>query len=358
MFKTLKEAQVSGKRVILRADLDVPLKDGQIGEDYRLRALVPTLKYLLNQKARVLIIGHAGRPTSAKASAGKPGMHVVPELSLKPVADYLGDLLGREVEFFDNYSLLFADRKLQPSVARTAPSINYSLALLENLRFWPGEEANDPDFAKKLASIGDLYVNDAFAASHRAHASIAGVPELLPAYAGLRLEEEISHLSGVIEDPERPLVFILGGAKTETKAPLVPAFAAVADAVLLGGRLMFMPELNKIPKVVFPVDDLDTFDIGEKSIHLFTDSIKNAQTVVWNGPMGRWEEERYVAGTRAIAAALAESPAKTIVGGGDTIAALSAFGLLEKMKYISMGGGAMLEFLAGEKLPGLVALDY
>ena len=232
MFKTLKEAQVSGKRVILRADLDVPLKDGQIGEDYRLRALVPTLKYLLNQKARVLIIGHAGRPTSAKASAGKPGMHVVPELSFKPVADYLGDLLGREVEFFDNYSLL---------------SINYSLAMLENLRFWPGEEANDPDFAKKLASIGDLYVNDAFAASHRAHASIAGVSELLPAYAGLRLEEEISHLSGVIEDPERPLVFILGGAKTETKAPLVPAFAAVADAVLLGGRLMFMPELNQIP---------------------------------------------------------------------------------------------------------------
>jgi len=343
MFKTLKEAQVSGKRVILRADLDVPLKDGQIGEDYRLRALVPTLKYLLNQKARVLIIGHAGRPTSAKASAGKPGMHVVPELSLKPVADYLGDLLGREVEFFDNYSLL---------------SINYSLAMLENLRFWPGEEANDPDFAKKLASIGDLYVNDAFAASHRAHASIAGVPELLPAYAGLRLEEEVKELGGVLEKPSRPLVFVLGGAKTETKAPLVPAFAAVADAVLLGGRLMFMPELNKIPKVVFPVDDLDTFDIGEKSIHLFTDSIKNAQTVVWNGPMGRWEEERYVAGTRAIAAALAESPAKTIVGGGDTIAALSAFGLLEKMKYISMGGGAMLEFLAGEKLPGLVALDY
>ena len=343
MFKTLKEAQVSGKRVILRADLDVPLKDGQIGEDYRLRALVPTLKYLLNQKARVLIIGHAGRPTSAKASAGKPGMHVVPELSLKPVADYLGDLLGREVEFFDNYSLL---------------SVNYSLAMLENLRFWPGEEANDPDFAKKLASIGDLYVNDAFAASHRAHASIAGVPELLPAYAGLRLEEEVKELGGVLETRCRLLVFVLGGAKTETKAPLVPAFAAVADAVLLGGRLMFMPELNKIPKVVFPVDDLDTFDIGEKSIHLFTDSIKNAQTVVWNGPMGRWEEERYVAGTRAIAAALAESPAKTIVGGGDTIAALSAFGLLEKMKYISMGGGAMLEFLAGEKLPGLVALDY
>ena len=344
MFKTLKEAEIAGKRVILRADLDVPLKDGKIGEDYRLKALLPTLKYLLENGARVLIIGHAGRPTTAKASADKPGMHFVLELSLKPVADYLGKLLGQEVSFLET---------IQP-INKSANQ----LFLLENLRFWEGEDANDPDFAKQLADLGDLYVNDAFAASHRAHASIAGIPNYLPAYAGLRLEEEVKELGGVLENPARPLLFVLGGAKTETKAPLVPAFAAVADSVLLGGRLMFMPELEKIPKVVFPVDDLDTFDIGPGSVKKFTEIINDAKTVVWNGPLGKWEEERYAVGTRAIAEALANHPGKTVVGGGDTIAALSAFGLLEKMKYVSMGGGAMLEFLAGEKLPGLVALGY
>ena len=334
MINSLKDVQLNGKRVILRADLDVPLENGKVGEDYRLKALLPTLNYLIDNGARVLIIGHAGRP-EGKAD---------PALSLRPVASYFEELLGKPVQFLET---------IQP--------INQSanqLLLLENLRFWPGEEANDLDFAKKLAELGDIYVNDAFAASHRAHASIAGISNYLPAYAGLRLEEEVKELGGVLENPARPLVFVLGGAKTETKAPLVSAFAEVADTVLLGGRLMFMPELKEIPKVVFPVDDLDTFDIGEKSIPLFTDSIKNAQTVVWNGPLGKWEDGRYVAGTRAVAEALANHPGKTVVGGGDTIAALSAFGLLEKMKYISMGGGAMLEFLAGQELPGLKALGY
>ncbi|OGC38253.1 hypothetical protein A2155_02935 [candidate division WWE3 bacterium RBG_16_52_45] len=335
MLKILKEAEVAGNRVILRADLDVPLEDGKVGEDYRLKALLPTLSYLLERNAEIIIIGHLGRPD------GKEN----PDFSLKPVSTRLSELLGKSIDFL-------------PQITPNPSGLIPKLAMLDNLRFWEGEESNDPDFAKKLSSLGDIYVNDAFAASHRAHASIAGIPELLPSYAGLRLEEEISHLSGVIENPERPLVFILGGAKTETKAPLVPAFAKVADQVLIGGLLMFDHSLEKISRTVFPVDAVETFDVGPESVKKFTQIIKDAKTVVWNGPMGKWEDNRYELGTRAIAEVLAESPAKTIVGGGDTIAALSAFGLLEKMKYVSMGGGAMLEFLAGKKLPGLSALGY
>ena len=332
-MKILKEAELSGKRVLLRGDLDVPIKDGEVGEDYRIKALVPTLNYLLENRAQVLIIGHAGRPE------GK----LNPALSLKPIADWFSKELGEKVGFFE-------DLRIGESENRAS--------VLENLRFWEGEEENDPKFAQELAELGDLYVNDSFAASHRAHASIAGVPQHLPAYAGLRLAEEVKELGGVLENPERPLVFILGGAKTETKAPLVSNFAEVADSVLLGGLLMFDQSLRKITRAVFPVDAVETFDIGPETEKKFTEIVKNAKTVVWNGPMGKWEDDKYAAGTRAVAKSLAEHPGKTIVGGGDTIAALSAFGLLEKMGYVSMGGGAMLEFLAGQKLPGLVALGY
>lgn len=334
MLKTLKEAEVSGKRVLLRADLDVPIEDGKVGEDYRLKALLPTLEFLIEEEARVLVIGHAGRPE------GRPD----PRLSLKPVADCLTKLLDKEIEFFSK-----------------PPAIGYQLSavsMLENLRFWPGEERNDPAFAKELASLADFYVNESFAASHRAHASTFGVPKHLPAYAGLRLEREVKELEGVLEDPARPLVFILGGAKTETKAPLVPAFAKVADRILLGGLLMFERSLEKISRVIFPVDAVETFDIGSESVKKFTKIIRDAKTVVWNGPLGKWEDPRYASGTRGIAEELASAVAKTIVGGGDTIAALSAFGLLDKMSYVSLGGGAMLEFLAGKKLPGLTALGY
>ena len=332
-MKILKEAELSGKRVLLRGDLDVPIKDGEVGEDYRIKALVPTLNYLLENRAQVLIIGHAGRPE------GK----LNPALSLKPIADWFSKELGEKVGFFE-------DLRIGESENRAS--------VLENLRFWEGEEENDPKFAQELAELGDLYVNDSFAASHRAHASIAGVPQHLPAYAGLRLAEEVKELGGVLENPERPLVFILGGAKTETKAPLVSNFAEVADSVLLGGLLMFDQSLRKITRAVFPVDAVETFDIGPETEKKFTEIVKNAKTVVWNGPMGKWEDDKYAAGTKAVAKSLAEHPGKTIVGGGDTIAALSAFGLLEKMGYVSMGGGAMLEFLAGKELPGLKALGY
>ncbi|OGC54693.1 hypothetical protein A2797_02305 [candidate division WWE3 bacterium RIFCSPHIGHO2_01_FULL_48_15] len=344
-MRLIREADLNGKKVLVRADLDVPIEKGIVGEDYRLKALLPTLKYLLENGASVLIIGHLGRPE------GKPD----PALSLEPVAKRLSELLGQKIKFSPDYSLITNHNREIARFGVTKPS--YSLAMLENLRFWPGEEANDLDFAKKLSALGDIYVNEAFA-SHRAHASIVLVPKLLPSYAGLRLEQEILHLSGVIENPARPLVFILGGAKTEIKKPLIADFAKIADRVLLGGLLMFDKELEKIPNVVFPVDSADGSDIGPETIKLFASITKEAKTVVWNGPLGIWEDNRFELGTRAIAEELALLPGKTIVGGGDTIAAISAFGLLDKMSYVSLGGGAMLEFLAGKKLPALAALGY
>ena len=342
-MKSVKEADVSGKRVILRADLDVPLErqqsaDGRqqfiVADDTRLKALLPTLQYLLANKAKsILIIGHLGRPEGKRD----------PKFSLSPVATRLQELVGQEVSFLQDY---------QQSAS------NSRLALLENLRFWPEEEGNDPSFSRRLAALGDLYVNDSFSTSHRKHASIVGIPKYLPAYAGCQLEEEVKQLGGVLGNPARPLVFVMGGAKPETKEPLVFGFAKIADKVLLGGLLMFSHKLEGIPNVVSPVDAVDVYDIGPKSIDLFVAAIRGAKTVVWNGPLGKWEEKKYEKGTRAVAEALAILPAKTIVGGGDTIAALNAFGLLGKMGYVSLGGGAMLEFLAGKELPGLEALDY
>ncbi len=235
---------------------------------------------------------------------------------------------------------------------------------MDNLRFCAEENIDDkPEklakthLVKRLSPLFDMYVNDAFA-SHRAHASIASVPKLLPSYAGFRLEEEVKELGKILANPERPLVFILGGAKIEIKRPLVPDFAKIADKVLLGGLLMFEKELEGTPKVVFPVDSVNSSDIGPATIKLFVGMIKEAKTVVWNGPVGIWEDNRYELGTRAIAEELALLSCKKVVGGGDTIAAISAFGLLSKMGYVSLGGGAMLEFLAGKKLPGLEALHY
>ncbi len=353
MLKTLKEAKgrsfhslvfagakIAGKRVILRTDLDVPLTGGEVGEDYRLAAPVPTLNFLLKKGARVLLIGHAGRPE------GKPD----PKFSLRPVAVRLSEILGREVEFFSDFESLGGWKG--------------SLGMLENLRFWEGKSL-DPardeeaqEFAKRLAGLGEIYVNESFANSHRDHASISGVPRFLPSFAGFHLLKEVAELEGVLESPKRPLLFVLGGVKTETKVPLVADFAKIADLVLLGGRLIFEPSLKRIEKVMFPVDAVETFDIGPRSAALFSEKIKEAQTVVWSGPVGKWEEEKYAEGTRAVAEAVAANPGKTIVGGGDTIAAVGAFGLLGKIKYVSMGGGAMLEFLAGKKLPGLEALGY
>ena len=332
MLKTIEGANLSGKKVILRADLDVPIAEGEVKDDYRLQALLPTLKYLLGRKAKVLVVGHVGRPE------GKRDL----QFSLRPITTHLSRLLGEEITFVKDIN----------------SEAKFSLMMLENLRFWPGEEKNNSAFAKKLASRGDIFVNEAFAASHREHASIVGLAEHLPSYVGLHFAQEVKELGGVLENPDRPLIFILGGAKTETKVSLVKDFAKVADRILLGGLLMFHNELEGIPKVLFPVDAVETYDIGPKSIKLFLEEIGRARTIVWNGPLGKWEDKPYSRSTQVIAGELAKADARTVVGGGDTIAALSAFGHLEGMDYISLGGGAMLEFLAGKKLPGLEALGY
>jgi phosphoglycerate kinase len=320
----LSDFNLQDKKVLVRCDLDVPLKDGVVEDDSRLRECLPTIKYLLEQGTSAILMGHLGRPESK----------VVEELRMGPVAQKLLELLNSKLktqssklEKFDGYQL------------------DDNLFLLENLRFYPGEENNDPEFARQLASLGDFFINEAFATSHRAHASIVGVPQLLPHCAGLHFIEEVENLSKVIENPKRPLVFIIGGAKPETKLPFVEDFKKKADFVLVGGKLAGRSDLTE-----------DGLDINLEAIEKFKKIIKTAGTIVWNGPMGKYEDQGYERGTLEIAKAIIESSAFKIVGGGDTIAALTKFGLLDKMDYISTGGGAMLEFLAKSTLPGIDAL--
>lgn len=337
-MKSVKEAEVGGKKVLLRADLDVPLKNGEVVDNFRIEAALPTVRYLVKNKAKVIIAAHLGRPE------GK----VVEKLRLDSVTKKLRGYL---------------------------PAIHKDVLFLENLRFHHGETSNDPAFAKELASLADIYVNDCFATSHREHASIVGVPQLLPSYAGLQLEKEIMMLlflrsgkSKVLERSERflyniitntkgPMLFIVGGAKGETKAPLVKKLSKVADKILLGGTLMFEKSLEEIPNIVFPVDAVGTKDIGPETVKMFVEEIKKAKTIVWNGPLGVVNTQKFEVGTRKIAEALTESSGYTVVGGGDTVAALTRFGLRDKIDFVSTGGGAMLQFLAEGTLPGLEALE-
>lgn len=373
---------VFGKTVFLRADVDIPISSSElrtqnlelIEDDTRLLAWMPTLKYLLTHGAKVIIGGHLGRPSGIDKS-----------LSLEPIAMWLNchhDTTKTKVGEFEGWR------------------INDSIFLLENLRFYKGEEENDREFAKKLASIADMYVNDAFAASHRAHASIVGVPKYLPHFAGFRLEKEIEALSKVLENPDRPLVVIVGGAKIETKLPLVEKMHDFADYVLVGGKIAQETEallkvqhekLGDIKSVLLVADlNQDRTDITPKSIENFLQIISLAKTIVWNGPVGmikskikspaRGEARSPRAsgdarrgeaagqrrqkskvdteeGTRELTKGIVKSGAYTVVGGGDTIAFLKRIGLVDKFSFVSTGGGAMLEFLSGSTLPGLQALE-
>lgn len=330
-----------GKKVLVRADLDAPLLRQDFGgqalieDDARIKESLPTIKYLLERGASVILMGHLGRPE------GK----VVEELRMLPVAQDLSSKFKVQ------------SSKLQCKVQNfDAYKITENLILLENLRFYPGEENNDSGFAKELASLGDFYVNEAFATSHRAHASIVGVPKLLPHAAGLHFAREVENLSKIIENSQRPLVVIIGGTKAETKLPMLEEFTKKADWVLVGGTLA-KGNIEEKPQNVLSANlTNDGFDINEESIEKFSGIIKAAGTIVWNGPMGKYEDEKWEAGTREIAQAITDSSAFKVVGGGDTIAALTKFGLLDKMDYISTGGGAMLEFLAKGTLPGIDAL--
>lgn len=340
-LKEVQDSKIEGKKVLLRVDLDVPIESSKITDDSRLEAWFPALEYLLQNKASVIIAGHLGRPQGKEEKS-----------SLLPIAHWIGSKVGSKPQ--DANFGEFPGWKLTESVC-----------ILENLRFFPGEEENDPEFAKKLASLAQIYVNDAFASSHRAHASIVGVTKYLPSFAGLRLQKEVEELSKAIDNPKRPLTIIIGGAKIETKLPLVEKMYSFADYVLVGGEIA--EETKVLAKVsheklsgkksVLLVADLttDREDISENSTQNFIQVINTSKTIVWNGPMGEFEKF-FDLGTREIAKAIANSNAYTIVGGGDTLAFLRKEDLLSEFSFVSTGGGAMLEFLAGEKLPGIEAL--
>ena len=331
-MKSVKEAEVFGKRVVVRCDFDVPIKEGKIVDDTRINDSIPTLKYLLDKGAKLVLISKMGRPKFRD-----------PNLSFKLILPEVSEKLGREVVIKDSIEGGFSEE----------------VVLLENIRFWPEEEKNDPEFSKKLASVGDIYVNECFATSHRTDASIVGIPEILPAFAGLNLIKEVIELEKILENHEKPLIAIIGGAKIETKLPAIYNLAKVSDTVLVGGILMFEVGGQTLPEnVVIAPDDIDQKDIGPKSVDTFSKIIQGAKTIVWNGPMGVFEEEKYSDGTKRVAEAVALADAHTIVGGGDTIAAMEKYNLLGKIDYVSSGGGAMLDFLSGKKLPGLIALDY
>jgi phosphoglycerate kinase len=397
---SVRDAQVKGRRVLVRVDFNVPLADPAPGreaeevrrvvaDDMRIRAALPTLELLRERGAALILMSHLGRPQ------GK----VDPALSMAPVARRLGELLGTEVKL--------ASGVIEGDVDLTCGALGPGdVLLLENVRFEPGEIENDPKLAENLATLADLFVNDAFGAAHRAHASTEGVAHYIPGYAGLLLEKEVTELSAVVEAPQRPLVVVLGGAKVSDKVGVIDRFLEVADKILIGGAMAFSffraqgkavgnslcddesvkaagEALAKAAEseceLVLPVDlvlgrefsaetetdELDGvevpdgwmgLDVGPRTADLYGKAVTAAGTVLWNGPMGAFELEPFAAGTKAVAEAVAAAPGTTVIGGGDSVAAIRKFGLEDRVDWLSTGGGASLELLEGKKLPGVEAL--
>ena len=390
-MKSIKDLQVAEKRVIVRCDFNVPLdNNGNIVDDFRIRQSLPTISYLSQNKAKVILISHLGRPKIGfLAKADKK------RYSLAQVAERLAYLLSKKVFFVRDCQ----GRKVKEAIDKMKGG---EVVLLENLRFYKGEEANDEKFAKSLASLGDIYVNDAFSVCHREHASIVSLPKLLPSAAGFSLEKEVKILLDVIKKPKRPLVVIIGGKKLNTKIAVIKKLLEISDHLLLGGqianailtgkgivvgRFLEQGELAKEvsdiqltnPKLHLPVDAIvglsnldkgyihkvavgkvrseeEIYDIGSETIRIFSDIINAGKTVLWNGPLGYVEDQRFVNGSFSIADVIIRSGAFSIVGGGDTSAFLEKYGLRERFSHVSTGGGAMLEFLVKETLPGIEAL--
>ena len=386
---SVRDADVEGRRVLVRVDFNVPLEEGAVADDTRIRAALPTIELLRERRGAVILASHLGRPEDRE-----------PELSLGPVASRLSDVLGVEVPL--------AAGLVGPEVEGQASALaEGELLLLENSRFEPGETANDPGLAKALAALADVYANDAFGAAHRAHATTEGVAHLLPAYAGLLLEREVRELTAVRDDPARPLCVVLGGAKVSDKIGVLERFLEVADRVLIGGAMCFaffraqgigtgdslvetegvelaeralaqaegsscelwLPhdlviadgfaadaERREIENTAVP-DGWQGLDVGPRTAHEYAEAIGEGGTVFWNGPMGAFELEPFAAGTRTVAEAVAAAPGTTVVGGGDSVAALTEFGLADRIDWLSTGGGASLELMEGKELPGVEALE-
>ncbi len=388
---TVRDVQVAGKRVLVRVDFNVPVdaRTGAITDDSRIRAALPTIKYLIKHKAKIVLISHLGRP------AGK----AIKEFSLAPVAERLTKILDKKVTFTADC--------VGPEVEKAVAAMKAGdVLLLENLRFHPEEEAGSAEFAKALARLGDVFVNDAFGTSHRAHASIVGIARYLPAVAGLLLEKEINTLSGLLKNPEHPFVSLFGGAKVSDKVGMLKNIMSKVDCLLIGGgmaatflkaksyevgqsaveaesigtaaELMKQTEKSGV-RLILPVDvvvaaeinnnavgkvvpanavprDKKIVDIGPKTMELFTKELEKARTVFWNGPLGVAEIPQFAAGTEKLAKLLPKLKAKTIVGGGSTAEFIDALGLSSKVTFVSTGGGASLEFLGGKQLPGVVSL--
>jgi phosphoglycerate kinase len=384
--KTVRDLDVRGKRVLVRCDFNVPLEAGEITDDRRITEALPTIRFLIDGGAVVILASHLGRPKG-----------VSPEFSLRPVAARLSELLHKEVPLLSDS----VGPAVQAAVQGAKPG---DALLLENVRFHPEEEKNDPEFAKQLASLADVYVNDAFGTAHRAHASTEGVAHILPGVAGFLIEKEIEHLGEAVENPKHPFVAVMGGSKVKDKIALIDSLLPKVDRLIVGGGMVFTffkaqghrignslldadsldyakRLLDENPdKIVLPsdivvaaklADDAETrvvpadgiddgmigADIGPESQRRFAQIIDEAGTVLWNGPMGVFEMLPFEAGTRAVADAMAKCKGTTIVGGGDSAAAVEKFGVADQMSHVSTGGGASLEFLEGKELPGIAALQ-
>ena len=389
--KTVKDIDLKGKKVFVRCDFNVPMDENQnITDNTRIVAALPTIKYLLEQNCKIILASHLGRPKG----------EVKPEFSLKPVAKELSKQLGKEV-------IMANDVIGEDAMTKASNLKEGEIMLLENVRFHREETDNDPEFAKKLASMAEIFVNDAFGTAHRAHASTTGIADYIPGVAGFLIEKELKFLGNAINNPERPFVAILGGAKVSDKIGVIDSLLDKVDTLMIGGGMAYtffkaqgynvgnsLCEVEKTGlalqamekakekgvKLLLPIDtkigkefkpdtesktvawteipdEWEGFDIGEKTIEMFKKELQNAKTVIWNGPLGLFEFEQFAIGTNEIAKTLAELDATTIIGGGDSAAAVTKAGLAHKMTHISTGGGASLEFLEGKKLPGIECLQ-
>ncbi|MBP5551909.1 MAG: phosphoglycerate kinase [Spirochaetales bacterium] len=391
VLNTIREADLKNKRVLIRVDFNVPLKEGKVTDATRIVAALPTINYILSQPgASLVVMSHFGRPKGKKN----------PDFSMVPVGKKFEELLGRPVKV--------ASDVIGEEVRKEVEALKAGeVLLLENCRFYPDEEENNPEFAKELASFGDVYVNDAFGTAHRAHASTEGVSHYLPSYAGFLIEKEVKFMAPLLENPAKPFVAIIGGSKVSSKISVLESLVKTCDAIVIGGGMAYTflkvqghqigkslveddyletaknflaAAKAKGVKVILPVDhvcaaafaedaepvavdtieipaDLMGMDIGPKTTKAIVDELATAKSVVWNGPMGVFEFASFAKGTEAVAKALAASDATTVVGGGDSVAAINKFGLADKISHVSTGGGASLEFLEGKVLPGIKALE-